>query len=242
MSKNRSPRKKVKSPKSFIKKIRSSSSLNAIPLIRTGSNLSQFSRSSKNIVEVESDNEYDEYENIGLNIDIEDEDLFGTLERISFTSSMDENNEKVKAKVKKKDKKKEIKRINELRKNQLYQEVPDDNFIDGIIDIFVGQNINNPHYQFSRKMLEEKRVIEQLNTKIDELKRYYLRCKHKKYLERIDSKKAITIFRQIIRLRGYRLESIEKYNNGSKYLLYHVERMIENQKSPRRDNFEIDFD
>ncbi len=241
MSKNRSPRKKVKSPKSFIKKIRSSSSLNAIPLIRTGSNLSQLSRISKSKYEreVEYDEDY-EYENIGLNIDIEENDLFETLERISFTSSMDENNERIRPKVKKKEIRE--KRKMEIRKNQLFGEVPSEEFIDSIIDIFVGANINNPHYQFSRKMLEERRVIELLNNKMDDLKRYYLKCKHKKYLDKIDSKKAITIFRQIIRLRGYKIESIEKYNNGSKYLLYHVEKMVETQRSPRKYNFEIDFD
>ena len=127
------------------------------------------------------------------------------------------------------------------KKNQLFQQEPPLEFVKNIMEIFLGKNINNPYYQFSRKMIEEKKIIEKLNTLIPELKKYYLKCKYKKYLENIDSKKSITIFRQLIRVHGYKIRSIEKYQNGSKFLLYNVINTNKN-KSPKKYELVVDFD
>ena len=126
------------------------------------------------------------------------------------------------------------------KKNQLFQKYPEEEFVRSLMQLFLGNEIHM-HYQFSRKMLEDKGVIQEMNRMIPELQTYYLRCKHRKYLENIDSKKAITIFRQIIRVYGFLVKSVEKYSNGSKFLLYHVEKMEEN-KSPKKVNFEVNFD
>jgi predicted adenine nucleotide alpha hydrolase (AANH) superfamily ATPase len=53
------------------------------------------------------------------------------------------------------------------------------------MEMFLGKNNIHSYYQFSRKTLEQKNIIEKINLKINELKQYYLKCKHKKYLENV---------------------------------------------------------
>lgn len=231
---------KIKSPKSFIKKIHSSSSLQSIPLVKTLSNTSISSNSSLRKIKKEEDKSDYEFEYCQLE---EEDDLFAEMEKMSNHSL--ENKKKVKMKKKELEKeKKEKENENEKKKNQLFQQEPPEELIVEIMHIFLGENITNPFYQFSRKMLEDKKVIEQLEKWIPELKKYYLKCKHQKYLENLDSKKMITLFRQLIRLKGYSIEAHEKYQNGNKFLLYHIERKEKNRsmKSPKKTNFTLDFD
>lgn len=263
---------KVRSPKSFIKKIKSSGSLTSIPLVRSTSNLSQKSNRS-DIHEEECKQQYDfddfHSSSVGLDIDNEnqEDDLFKTI------SSMNHNQEvkivkKVKVKnlnsqcskepnskntkdILKKKKKMENEDDEESgdenksesdRKNQLFTIEPSFDFVKKIMELFLGKNINNPYYQFSRKMLEDKKIVEEMVKLVPELKEYYLKCKHTKYLEKIDSKKCITIFRQLLRIHGYKVNSTEKYQNGSKFLLYQVEKQKVGKMSPKKINFTIDFD
>ncbi len=73
------------------------------------------------------------------------------------------------------------------------------------------------------------------------MKKYYLKCKHAKYLENIDEKKYITILRQIMRPYNYSIKAYEKYNNGEKYLLYVIIKNKEDNKL-KKINSVISFD
>lgn len=229
---------KIRSPHSFFKKVKSNSSLRS-----SSSNLSQ-----QNLEEFNQKQEEEENQDENLGLDVEEEgDLFEDIVSLSKHLQNYQNNEKNKQNMEEKRKKKERRKdIDEIsstssKKNQLFQEYPSEDFIKRMIHLFIGnQNPINTHYQFSRKMLEDKGVVVELHHMIPELKQYYLKCKHQKYLENIDSKKAITIFRQMIRLCGYTVKSVEKYQNGSKFLLYHMEK-LNDVKSPRKINFEVDF-
>jgi len=57
-----------------------------------------------------------------------------------------------------------------------------------------------------------------------ELKKYYLKCKHNKYLENLNEKKIITLLRQILKPYDFNLRSIEKYDYNGKFLLYIIEK------------------
>lgn len=251
---------KVRSPKSFIKKIKSSGSLSSIPLVHSSSNLSQRSGIYHN------EHDFDDI-HIGLDIDNEnqEDDLFKTISSLNQSQEL-----KIVKKVKvknmnlpkvtskepsaknpkdfmKKKKKTGCEDSEESgdevdRKNQLFTVEPSFDFVQKIMELFLGKNINNPYYQFSRKMLEDKKIVEEINKMVPELKEYYLKCKHTKYLEKIDSKKCITIFRQLLRVHGYKVNSTEKYQNGSKFLLYQVEKHKDNKMTPKKINFTIDFD
>ena len=54
---------------------------------------------------------------------------------------------------------------------------------------------------------------------MQQLRQYYLPCKHKTFLDNITNKKLITIARQILKLHQYDLASIEKTINNKKVLL-----------------------
>ncbi len=228
---------KVRSPKSFIKKIKSSGSLNSIPLVRSSSNLSQKSNRSG----LQEDIEYHGGEDvsIGLNMDGEEDDLFKTIS--STSENPVQKIKKMKIKKKKKIEEEDESSMDGDKKNQLFTVEPPFDFVKKIMELFLGKNINNPYYQFSRKMLEDRKIVEEMIKLVPKLKEYYLKCKYTKYLDKIDSKKCITIFRQLLRVHGYKVNSTEKYQNGSKFLLYQVEKQKE-KMSPKKINFTIDFD
>ena len=111
-------------------------------------------------------------------------------------------------------------------KNQLFsKEIPPIELVNKILNTIINKDLNeNIYFEFSRKNLVNKKVLDKFNLFIPELKKYYLRCKHNKYLENLDEKKMITIFRQILRPYDYIITAFEKYNNGEKYLLYIIKK------------------
>ena len=115
--------------------------------------------------------------------------------------------------------------INPKSKNQLFSKIPPFDLVSKILYILINKDINDYiYFEFSRKNLLNKNIIEKINLFIPELKEYYLKCKHKKYLEKLNEKKIITIFRQILRNYDFSINALEKYNNGEKYLLYIIEK------------------
>ena len=61
-----------------------------------------------------------------------------------------------------------------------------------------------------------------MNQIIDELTKYYIPCKAKKYLDHLNEKKCITILRQFLKIHNHTLISKEKYIKGEKQLFYQV--------------------
>jgi hypothetical protein len=127
------------------------------------------------------------------------------------------------------------------KKEQLFKNIPSKEFVEDVLKLFIPNGFQDSYYQFSRKMINEKNVIEKLNLLMPQLKNYYMNCKHKKYLENLDPKKCVTILRQLLRLYDYRVVSIEKYHNGQKFLLYKIEK-IEIEKDNHQKKLIIEFD
>ena len=120
-----------------------------------------------------------------------------------------------------------LKKENDIKdKNQLFsKEPPPIEFVNKILYIIINKELNeNIYFEFSRKNLINKKVIEKISEFIPELKKYYLKCKHDKYLENLNEKKIITLFRQILRPYDYNISAVEKYNNGEKFLLYIIQK------------------
>ena len=44
------------------------------------------------------------------------------------------------------------------------------------------------------------------------------------YFKNINSKNIITILRQILKVYNYKINAVEKYSNGKKYLLYNLKK------------------
>ncbi len=129
----------------------------------------------------------------------------------------------------------------QVKKEQLFKKIPSKEFVEDILKLFIPNGFQDSYYQFSRKMITEKNIIEKLNLLMPQLKNHYMNCKHKKYLENLDPKKCVTILRQLLRLYEYRVISMEKYHNGQKFLLYKIEK-IEIEKDNHQKKLIIEFD
>ena len=117
--------------------------------------------------------------------------------------------------------KKDIDKINQL----FSKEPPPFSLVQNILFELINKNLNDyVYYEFTIKSLINKKILEKTEPFIIELKKYYLKCKHSKYLENLSEKKLITLFRQILKPYGFSINSIEKYTDGEKYLLYIIEK------------------
>ena len=134
---------------------------------------------------------------------------------------------------------------NKKKKNQLFsKEQPPLELVKKIIFELINKELNdNIYYQFSIKNLSNKKIIDKINSYVPELKKYYLKCKHNKYLENLDDKKIITLFRQILRPYDFAINAYEKYDNGHKYLLYVIEKKKNlNNLNIKKINSIVNFD
>lgn len=114
--------------------------------------------------------------------------------------------------------------------NQLFKIIPPYEYVEQIVKIYGPPSIDS-NYQFSLQDLKKKNVLEKIIEIKEELKKYYINCKAKKYLENITYKRLITILRQLLRYHNYVLKSTEKYSNSTKYLLYNIQKKdIEEKK------------
>ena len=106
-------------------------------------------------------------------------------------------------------------------KNQLFRTYPDLKFTEKLLKLFGMKDINDNH-SFTRDNLQDLKTVEKVNEIIDELNKYYLPCKSKKYLSNLNEKKTVTILRQFLKTHNYTLISKEKYVKGEKRLFYQV--------------------
>lgn len=110
--------------------------------------------------------------------------------------------------------------INKM-KNQLFRIIPSYEFVEIFLKLFIPNGFDI-YYQFLREDIDTKKILQKINITFfkNNLKKYYLPCKYKKYLKEINEKKLITILRQLVKIYGYNIISKEKYERGRKYLVY----------------------
>ena len=126
-------------------------------------------------------------------------------------------------------------------KNQLFKEDISLEFvIDFIHKLFQIELNTTINYSFSKKTLTTKNIKNIINENMEILKKIYIKCKHKIYLENLNEKKIITLIRQLLRIHKYDLKAKEKYENGKKYLLYTISKKFENNM--KKINSTINFD
>ena len=126
-------------------------------------------------------------------------------------------------------------------KNQLFrEEVSYDFVIDFINKLFNIELNNSINYSFSKKTLITKNIKNIIYENLETLKKIYIKCKHKIYLENLNEKKIITLIRQLLRTHNFDLKAKEKYENGKKYLLYTISKKVEN--NIKKINSIINFD
>lgn len=127
-------------------------------------------------------------------------------------------------------------------KNQLFRENIEIEFLEKLIkDCFNIELNNSTYYSFSKKTIVSRNVLEVINNNMENLKKYYIKCKHKIYLENLNEKKIITLLRQLLRMHDFELKAKEKYENGKKYLLYTIGKKVA-EISLKKVNSTINFD
>ena len=107
------------------------------------------------------------------------------------------------------------------QKNQLFKVSPNIEITEKILENFGIKGLDDNH-SFTRENLSDLSTVESMNEMHNELLRYYIPCKAKKYLIDLNEKKCITILRQFLKMQNHTLMSKEKYVNGKKILFYQV--------------------
>ena len=106
-------------------------------------------------------------------------------------------------------------------KNQLFLISQDMQITESILHLFGIKDITDNH-SFTRVNLIDLKTVEKMNELSEELNKYYIPCKSKKYLTELNEKKCITILRQFLKIHNHTLISKERYIKGNKHLFYQV--------------------
>lgn len=85
--------------------------------------------------------------------------------------------------------------------------------------------------------------IEKIDNMLEEMRQYYLPCKAKIYLCRGRALSHITVLRQIVRLFGKTLKSVQKYVNKKKITFYYLEEEMKGtrQLKQTQEMVTVDF-
>ena len=127
-------------------------------------------------------------------------------------------------------------------KNQLFREDITFDFLKKFINKCFNIELNNSiNYSFSKKTIINKNIKNIIEESVDDLKKLYIKCKHRIYLENLNEKKIITLLRQLLREHNFDLKAKEKYENGKKYLLYSITKKNINNDI-KKINSTINFD
>ncbi len=105
---------------------------------------------------------------------------------------------------------------------QLFVSKPPIELLNNIIKSFGLKNLNDTK-EFSYINMNKIDTLKNFKNLENELNKYYLPCKKKKYFNNINTltnKQAITIFRQLLKIYDYDLYSKEKFIKGIKYSVY----------------------
>ena len=106
-------------------------------------------------------------------------------------------------------------------KDQLFKNKPDMNLVTDTIKLF-GLSDFNDSTLFTKQNMIDLNTVQKINEIIPRLQDFYLPCKSKKYLTRLDDKKCITILRQLLKQYNYNLLTKEKCIKGEKFNYYQI--------------------
>jgi hypothetical protein len=109
-----------------------------------------------------------------------------------------------------------------MKINQLFNHMMDENVLLQVLDCFGLKGLSDRR-TFKKQDLHARQTIRRLEALVPILSTFYLPCKAKLYLEKINDKKAITILRQIVRLFDHHVVSREKNISNRKVTFYVIE-------------------
>lgn len=137
---------------------------------------------------------------------------------------------------------KKLSKILLIMNNQLFYKIPEKELVSKILSYFI-PDIFDTNFYFTRKDIEDKNILEDMKEDLDVLSNYYLPCKRKIYFTNVNSKKIITILRQILKNHNYKINSVEKYSKGKKFLLYNLDLIEDNTENDNKNyDLTVNFD
>jgi hypothetical protein len=105
---------------------------------------------------------------------------------------------------------------------QLFAKKPTDDVIKDILLITKFGSLHNPK-EVTKDDLESAEVVKLYNQFKPNLKPFYITCKYKKHVEaEITYKNIITVLRQLVRTRQFKIISKQKYVNGKRIYVYNL--------------------
>ena len=113
-----------------------------------------------------------------------------------------------------------------MTKNQLFSCVPELNVVDKLLSYFGLEDGINDKNSFNKLNMKELETVRKIDEYKGELRKYYIPCKARVYLDVIDEKKCITILRQFIKTHGYTLVSCDKSINGNKIVVSRITILV----------------
>ena len=132
-----------------------------------------------------------------------------------------------------------------MTKNQLFSCVPESNVVDKLLTYFGLEGGLKDKNSFNKLNMQELETVKKIDEYKGELRKYYIPCKARVYLDVIDENKCITILRQFIKTHGYTLVSSDKSINGNKIKLYRlieIDNSKQLKKSPSQGEILVSFD
>ena len=127
-------------------------------------------------------------------------------------------------------------------KNQLFRISPDMETTENILQLFGIKDIHDNH-SFTRGNLIDLKTVQKMNELSENLYKYYIPCKSKKYLVDLNEKKCITILRQFLKCHGYTLFSKEKFIKSKKHTIYKIVTIDKEVSTPqKKEKVVVSFD
>jgi hypothetical protein len=118
-------------------------------------------------------------------------------------------------------------------KNQLFRINPDLAILLSVLETFGLDDLNDTKF-FTKKSIKELGTVDKINDISEGLRKYYLPCKARNYLDGITEQKCITILRQFLKVHNYTLITSEKYIDKVKMGTYRLIKIDDKNSIPKK--------
>ena len=147
------------------------------------------------------------------------------LNNINLNNNQSNENDKINENYNENYNENKLKEKNMSKKFQLFQEIPELEFVLKIINCFNLKDLNDKN-KFTKKDLVDFKTKEKIEDLLPELVIYYLPCKYEMFLNNLNIQKCITILRQMLRIFNYSLTKKENVINKKKIIYYSIQKNI----------------
>lgn len=125
--------------------------------------------------------------------------------------------------------------------NQLFRKLPEKDFVIMLFNTFGIKDLEKPPL-FTRADIDNSNLLEIINENNNIFEEIYIPCKYNVYFKNLNSKKVVTVLRQLLKTINFTIESFEKCINGQKRIMYQIRPFEPKVKKDKKDMGLITFD